>query len=123
MLRKSRFFVFSLVIWHVLIGLVSPMGLSIHGDHEHMSLHWTDRAHHHHGHEHDEGTAADWHVDESSESKTHLALDQASGMSVGHSSVPITLTFAFRSDSVIYSDSLWRSRWPDGLFRPPTSFS
>lgn len=121
MLAKSRFFVLALAFLHVFVGLVSPMGLSTNGDDEHMSLHWMERAHHHH--DHDAGSAVDWHVDESSDSRTHLALDQASGMSVVLSAVPVPPTFAFRSESVRYSDSPWRSRWPDGLFRPPTALS
>jgi hypothetical protein len=117
MLRRAGLFVLLLsVFWHyaAMAGGGSVLGLGEESGH--AVLHWQEQAHHHDDHG---GHDGDFHVDDSSDSLTHLHLDGAlTGTALPVDGVPAVPRLATVAPADRAMPEL-PTPPPTGLRRPP----
>ena len=91
---------------------IARLSLQGHEDVAHSILHWQGESHHHH----DDGT---FHVDESSESTSHLAADQLTATPALPVSYPAVSGFAASESPSASAGAPPTDPFLDGLLRPP----
>jgi hypothetical protein len=107
--------VLAAMLWQGFASARPGSSINVLLDAQHAALHWQGEGHHHH-----EGDGDSYHLDDSEESASHLALDQ-SGVTAFH--MPQAASFAaLGSGAVLVGEArAGPSPFLDGPLRPPRS--